>query len=61
VNDPVIGEVTMPGALPKFSRTPGHVWSTGPYVGEHNNDVFRNVLGYDDEKIEALRRNGVIG
>lgn len=60
VDDPLIGEVTMPGAIPMFSRTPGHIWSTGPYIGEHNDGVFRDVLGYSAEKIAELRKAGVI-
>ncbi len=60
VDDPVIGDVAMPGAIPMFSRTPGHIWSTGPYIGEHNEDVFKNVLGYSEEKIARFREAGVI-
>jgi crotonobetainyl-CoA:carnitine CoA-transferase CaiB-like acyl-CoA transferase len=32
-----------------------------PTVGEHNEEVLREVLGYDAEKIAALRENGVFG
>ena len=60
IADPLLGEVTMPAALPVFSRTPGHVWAAGPRIGEHNDDVFRNVLGYSAEKIARLRDIGAI-
>lgn len=60
VADPLLGEVTMPGAIPYFSRTPGHVWSAGPAVGEHSADILRNVLGYAEDKIARLRETGVI-
>jgi crotonobetainyl-CoA:carnitine CoA-transferase CaiB-like acyl-CoA transferase len=60
VADPLLGEVTMPAALPVFSRTPGHVWAAGPRIGEHNDDVFRNVLGYSEDKIARLREIGAI-
>jgi crotonobetainyl-CoA:carnitine CoA-transferase CaiB-like acyl-CoA transferase len=32
-----------------------------PTVGEHTEDVLRTVLGYDDERIEALRSSGALG
>ena len=60
IADPLLGEVTMPAAIPAFSRTPGHIWSTGPRIGEHNEDVFRNVLGYSEETIARLREAGAI-
>jgi crotonobetainyl-CoA:carnitine CoA-transferase CaiB-like acyl-CoA transferase len=36
---------------------PGHA----PTVGEHGVAVLRRVLGYDDARIEALRRAGALG
>ena len=32
-----------------------------PTVGEHNDDVLRDVLGYDDERIAKLRASGALG
>ncbi|WP_369796558.1 hypothetical protein [Cupriavidus sp. amp6] len=32
-----------------------------PAVGEHTLEVLRDVLGYDDDKIEGLRRAGGLG
>ena len=32
-----------------------------PTVGEHTEDVLREVLGYDDERIAALRAAGALG
>jgi len=32
-----------------------------PTVGEHNEDVMRDVLGYDDEKIAQLKSAGAFG
>jgi crotonobetainyl-CoA:carnitine CoA-transferase CaiB-like acyl-CoA transferase len=33
----------------------------GPLLGEHSDDVLRDVCGYDDEHIRALRDAAVIG
>jgi crotonobetainyl-CoA:carnitine CoA-transferase CaiB-like acyl-CoA transferase len=35
--------------------------SLAPTVGEHNEAVLRDVLGYDAERIEALRGAGALG
>jgi crotonobetainyl-CoA:carnitine CoA-transferase CaiB-like acyl-CoA transferase len=35
--------------------------SKAPSVGEHSEQVLRNVLGYDAEKIAKLREAGVLG
>jgi crotonobetainyl-CoA:carnitine CoA-transferase CaiB-like acyl-CoA transferase len=32
-----------------------------PTVGQHNEDVLREVLGYDDDKLAALRAAGALG
>ena len=29
-------------------------------MGQHNDAVFKDLLGYDDDKIAALKREGVI-
>jgi crotonobetainyl-CoA:carnitine CoA-transferase CaiB-like acyl-CoA transferase len=32
-----------------------------PEVGEHNDQILREVLGYDDDRITALRGSGALG
>lgn len=32
-----------------------------PVLGSHNNEVFKDILGYTDQAIEQLRQTGVIG
>jgi len=31
-----------------------------PLLGEHNNEVLKEVLGYSDEKIKELVSKGII-
>lgn len=50
----------MEGPLWRFSRTPGHVRLPGPNFAEHNDYVFRTLLGLSDAEVEALRSEGVI-
>jgi benzylsuccinate CoA-transferase BbsF subunit len=35
----------------QFSRTPGRVERAGPELGEHNFQVLKEILGYDDDRI----------
>jgi formyl-CoA transferase len=41
------------------SRTPSRIRTPPPLMGEHTDEVLRE-LGYDDERIAALREAGVI-
>ncbi|HZK66298.1 MAG TPA: CaiB/BaiF CoA-transferase family protein [Chloroflexota bacterium] len=61
VDHPILGKVTMPGLVPKLSRTPGAVRSPGPWIiGQHNEEVFQGELGFSPEEIEALKAERVI-
>jgi formyl-CoA transferase len=53
-------DVPMTGVVPKFSRTPGAIRSVGPALGEHTDRVLRDLAGYDDAEIAALRDAGVV-
>lgn len=60
LHDRVLGELRMPGIVPKLSDTPGEVRSVGPELGEHNAEVYGDMLGLSMEEIETLRARGVI-
>ena len=57
---PAVGPVTVPGVVPKLSRTPGRITRLGPRLGEHNAQVYRRLLGLDDAAIARLKADGVI-
>jgi crotonobetainyl-CoA:carnitine CoA-transferase CaiB-like acyl-CoA transferase len=59
--DPVAGRVKGAGVAPRFSSTPGGVWRGAPWLGQDNRAVFVDLLGYSPEKLEQLRRDGVVG
>lgn len=60
LHDRVLGELRMPGVVPKLSDTPGSVRSTGPELGEHNTEVYGNLLGLSAEDIAGLTARGII-
>ena len=60
VPDPVAGTMFVTGKMIKFSRTPMVVGPT-PTVGAHTEEILRDILGYSQERIEALEEEAVIG
>lgn len=60
VEDPEIGEVPMQNVVPRFTGTPGEVRWTGPALGEHNDDIYGDLLGLDGEEQKGLRERGII-
>ena len=60
VPHPTLGSVRQVGIAPKLSETPGSVRSTAPSPGQHTDEVLRS-LGYDGERIAALRGAGAVG
>ncbi len=60
IGDPELGSVKMPGVTPKLSLTPGRVTSSAPQLGAHTDEVLGGLLGYSEERLDSLRRSGVI-
>ncbi len=61
VAHPILGTVTMPGIVPKFSDTPGAVLFPGPCtIGEHNQEILVQELGFTLEDMAALAAEDVI-
>lgn len=60
-NDPVAGEVRGAGVAPRFSATPGGVWRGAPWLGQDNDRVLGELLGYSDQRRAALRDEGTVG
>ncbi|HXJ33151.1 MAG TPA: CoA transferase [Candidatus Eisenbacteria bacterium] len=53
--------VRMDGPPFLLSDTPAFVRGAGPLLGEHSDEILREVLSYDDAGIAALRKDGVVG
>lgn len=50
-----------PGNPIKLSRTSEESFSAAPLLGQHTNEVFESLLGYDSTKLAELKEKGVIG
>jgi crotonobetainyl-CoA:carnitine CoA-transferase CaiB-like acyl-CoA transferase len=59
VPDFLAGTIAVSGDFWHFSRTPAVVGST-PRVGEHNEEILGELLGYSPEEIEGMRQEKVI-
>lgn len=55
-----LGEVKMQSVVPHFSKTPGQVHQPGPELGEHNEELFTEVLHYSREEFLQLKENNII-
>jgi crotonobetainyl-CoA:carnitine CoA-transferase CaiB-like acyl-CoA transferase len=51
----------MQGVVPKFSRTPGSIRSTGPTLGADTAAVLRGLGGLSAEEYARLEADGVLG
>lgn len=60
MEDPVAGEMYLPGVTVKMSRTPGRVGPV-PTPGQHTDEVLGRLLGYDAGRLAELREAKVIG
>ena len=58
--DPRVGEIAMPNVCPRLSDTPGSIEWLGPALGEHNDHVYKALLGMSDCEIGMLKDKGVI-
>jgi crotonobetainyl-CoA:carnitine CoA-transferase CaiB-like acyl-CoA transferase len=60
VRDSSDERLRLVGPAPKLSATPASIRSAPPRLGEHTEAVLRELLGYDEEQIAALRGAGAI-
>ena len=60
VTDPLAGEFKIPGMPIKTSSYAADRNYIAPTLGEHNQEVMRNILGKPDTEIAALQESGVL-
>jgi CoA:oxalate CoA-transferase len=60
VDQPISGKVKTPGSLFKMSRTPGKIDFPAPFLGENNQNVLSEMLGYTEKEIAKLSDEHII-
>lgn len=57
---PGSGKIPLPGVTVKLSQTPGCVENRPPLLGEHNYEVYGELLGLGKEEIDVLVKEKII-
>ena len=52
---------THPYPLAKFAQNPLHIRTPAPCLGEHNEYVFKEVVGVSEAEYQELLRQQIIG
>jgi len=60
IEHPALGRVTQPGATFRMGETPWQVKSPAPLLGQDNEELYGELLGYSKEDLVKLRQAGVI-
>ncbi|GAA3228364.1 CaiB/BaiF CoA transferase family protein [Dactylosporangium siamense] len=60
VEDPALGPVRMQNVLYRMSATPGDIKWTGPALGAHNDEIYRDRLGLTTDDLDQLHADGVL-
>ena len=60
VEHPERGAYLTVGCPVKLSASPAEV-KRSPLLGEHNEEILKNVLGYEDSELQTIIDSGAIG
>lgn len=60
IEHPSIGKVPLSGIVPRLSKTPGSIETCVPSLGQHNKEIYCELLGYSEEELKQLIEEGVI-
>jgi len=60
IDQPRVGKMRIVGSPIRLSETPGEVYAPAPLLGEHSEQVLKNILGYTEAEVEQLKAENVI-
>lgn len=60
VEHPVIGKIKIPGEIFRLPECPWELRMPAPLLGQHNEEVYSNNLGFTSEELKCLRESGSI-
>ena len=60
IDHPIAGRQAMPNSPLKFSQTPIQLLRPAPLLGQHTEEVLRDMLDLGTDEITGLRADGVI-
>jgi crotonobetainyl-CoA:carnitine CoA-transferase CaiB-like acyl-CoA transferase len=60
VDDPILGPIQTMNSAFRYANVTVGVAGPAPILGEHNETVLKDILGFDDGAIAKLREQGVL-
>ena len=60
VDQVISGKLKVTGSPFKLSKTPGDPTLPAPFLGQHNHEIYCDVLGYSEQEIRQLADDGII-
>jgi len=57
---PGMERIPIPGIQARLSKTPGKVVTRAPRVGEHNQEIYQELLGYQDDFMDKMTEQRII-
>jgi crotonobetainyl-CoA:carnitine CoA-transferase CaiB-like acyl-CoA transferase len=60
VDDPLLGQTELVNSAFRYSNAGSGVTGPAPLLGGHNDEILREELGYDDDRIETLKAASIL-
>ena len=60
IDQPEVGKMTVTGSPIRLSETPGEVYAPAPLLGQHTEEILRDILNYSQIEIDQLKQEGII-
>ncbi|KAF9124413.1 hypothetical protein BGW39_008219 [Mortierella sp. 14UC] len=60
IEHPTAGRIKMTGPAVKYSETKPSIRIPPPLLGEHTEEVLKDILGYDEDRVRELREKRVV-
>ena len=60
IDHPETGKFAYPGAPVKLTESPWQIRRAAPLLGQHNEEIYCDTLGYTRQDVVKLRESGII-
>ena len=57
---PGLAKIPIPGIQTRMSKTPGEIRTRAPRVGEHNDEIYKDLLDYSEKYLKELTEEKLI-